>query len=86
MAIQAQAEMVTVRVGLPWWRLLARDRLALCSAVWLAFLVVGVVFGPELLGKAATEALVHSFVAILVLDFFLAMFFNSLYVMIWPRA
>jgi len=54
-SIEAQAEMVTVRVGLPWWRLLARDRLALCSAVWLAFLLVCVMFGPEFLGKAATD-------------------------------
>ncbi|HET9440642.1 MAG TPA: ABC transporter permease [Longimicrobiales bacterium] len=53
--IDAQAEMVTVRGGLPWWRLLARDRLALCSAAWLAFLLVCMVFGPELLGKAATD-------------------------------
>ena len=41
--------------------------------------------GAEGVGKAATEAFVHSFVAILVLDFFLAMFFNSLHTMIWPR-
>ncbi|HET7158091.1 MAG TPA: ABC transporter permease, partial [Burkholderiales bacterium] len=53
--IEAQAEMVTVRTGLPWWRLLARDRLALCSAVWLAFLLVCMLFGPEFLGKAATD-------------------------------
>ena len=54
-SIAAQAEMVTVRVGLPWWRLLARDRLALCSAVWLVFLLVCMAFGPELLGKAAVD-------------------------------
>jgi phospholipid/cholesterol/gamma-HCH transport system permease protein len=35
--------------------------------------------GAEGVGKAATEAFVYSFVAILVLDFFLAMFFNTLY-------
>ena len=34
---------------------LLRDRLALCSAVWLAFLLVCMLFGPELLGKAATD-------------------------------
>ena len=54
-SIEAQAEMVTVRIGLPWWQLLARDRLALCSATWLVFLLVCMLFGPELLGKAATD-------------------------------
>ena len=54
-SIEAQAEMVTVRMGLPWWQLLARDRLALCSAAWLVFLLVCMLFGPELLGKAATD-------------------------------
>jgi len=54
-SIAAQAEMVAVRVGLPWWRLLARDPLALCAAVWLVFLLVCMLFGPELLGKAATD-------------------------------
>jgi len=42
--------------------------------------------GAEGVGKAATEAFVQSFVAILVLDFFLAMFFNALYGRIWPPA
>jgi phospholipid/cholesterol/gamma-HCH transport system permease protein len=42
--------------------------------------------GAEGVGKAATEAFVHSFVAILILDFFLAMFFNSLYARLWPAA
>jgi peptide/nickel transport system permease protein len=51
----AQAEMVTVRIGLPWWQLLARDPLASCSAAWLVFLLVCMLFGPELLGKAATD-------------------------------
>ncbi|HET7159164.1 MAG TPA: hypothetical protein VFI62_09220, partial [Burkholderiales bacterium] len=54
-SIDSQAEMVIARVGLPWWRLLARDRLALCSAVWLVFLLVCMLFGPEFLGKAATD-------------------------------
>ena len=54
-AIQAQAEMVTVRTGLPWWRLLARDPLALCSALWLVLMLVCMLVGPELLGKAATD-------------------------------
>lgn len=40
--------------------------------------------GAEGVGKAATEAFVHSFVAILVLDFFLAMLFNTLYSLFWP--
>ncbi len=54
-ALNLQAEMVAVRIGLPWWRLLARDPLALCAAAWLVFLVVCVLFGPELLGKVATD-------------------------------
>jgi len=41
--------------------------------------------GAEGVGKSATVAFVRSFVAILVLDFFLAMFFNSLHRQIWPR-
>ena len=53
--LESQAEMVAVRVGLPWWRLLARDRLALCSAVWLVFLLVCMAIGPEWLGKAAND-------------------------------
>jgi phospholipid/cholesterol/gamma-HCH transport system permease protein len=40
--------------------------------------------GAEGVGRAATEAFVWSFIAILVLDFFLAMFANSLYSMLWP--
>lgn len=40
--------------------------------------------GAEGVGKAATTAFVRSFVAILILDFFLAMFFNTLYRQIWP--
>jgi phospholipid/cholesterol/gamma-HCH transport system permease protein len=40
--------------------------------------------GAEGVGKAATEAFVQSFVAILVSDFFLAMFFNTLYGRFWP--
>lgn len=54
-ALNSQAEMVAVRIGLPWWRLLARDPLALCAAAWLVFLVMCVLFGPELLGKVATD-------------------------------
>jgi phospholipid/cholesterol/gamma-HCH transport system permease protein len=41
--------------------------------------------GAEGVGRAATESFVSSFVAILIVDFFLAMFFNTLYVQIWPR-
>ena len=54
-SLEAQAEMVNVRIGLPWWQLLARDPLALCAAVWLAFLVICMLIGPELLGNAATD-------------------------------
>jgi phospholipid/cholesterol/gamma-HCH transport system permease protein len=42
--------------------------------------------GAEGVGRAATEAFVSSFVAILALDFFLAMFLNSLYGRLWPSA
>jgi phospholipid/cholesterol/gamma-HCH transport system permease protein len=40
--------------------------------------------GAEGVGRAATEAFVFAFVAILVLDFFLAMFANSLNSLLWP--
>lgn len=40
--------------------------------------------GAEGVGRAATEAFVASFIAILVLDFFLALFLNNLYVLLWP--
>jgi phospholipid/cholesterol/gamma-HCH transport system permease protein len=40
--------------------------------------------GAEGVGRAATEAFVIAFVAILVLDFFLAMSANALYTLIWP--
>jgi phospholipid/cholesterol/gamma-HCH transport system permease protein len=37
-------------------------------------------------GRAATSAFVVSFITILALDFFLAMFLNNLYQTIWPAA
>jgi phospholipid/cholesterol/gamma-HCH transport system permease protein len=40
--------------------------------------------GAEGVGRAATEAFVLSFVAILIIDFFLALFFNTLYSLLWP--
>jgi phospholipid/cholesterol/gamma-HCH transport system permease protein len=40
--------------------------------------------GAEGVGRAATEAFVASFIAILVLDFFLAMFLNNLHDFLWP--
>jgi phospholipid/cholesterol/gamma-HCH transport system permease protein len=40
--------------------------------------------GAEGVGRAATESFVWSFIAIIVLDFFLALFANTLYSMIWP--
>jgi len=40
--------------------------------------------GAEGVGRAATQAFVTSFIGILVLDFFLGMFFNTLYDRIWP--
>lgn len=42
--------------------------------------------GAAGVGRAATEAFVASFVAILALDFVLAMFSNTLYEWIWPRS
>jgi len=42
--------------------------------------------GAEGVGRAATEAFVWSFMAIIVLDFFMALFANTLYSMIWPGA
>ncbi len=40
--------------------------------------------GAEGVGRSATEAFVASFIAILVMDFFLAMFLNNLHDMLWP--
>jgi len=40
--------------------------------------------GAAGVGRAATEAFVYSFVAILILDFFLAMLASSLYELLWP--
>ena len=40
--------------------------------------------GAEGVGRAATRAFVASFIAILVLDFFLALFFNNLHAVLWP--
>lgn len=42
--------------------------------------------GAAGVGRAATEAFVISFVAIIVIDFVLAMLANSIYDMIWPTA
>jgi phospholipid/cholesterol/gamma-HCH transport system permease protein len=42
--------------------------------------------GAEGVGRAATEAFVCSFISILVLDFFLGMFLNSLYERLWPMS
>jgi phospholipid/cholesterol/gamma-HCH transport system permease protein len=42
--------------------------------------------GAEGVGRAATRAFVLSFIAILVLDFFLAMFLNNLYDYLWPTS
>jgi phospholipid/cholesterol/gamma-HCH transport system permease protein len=40
--------------------------------------------GAEGVGRAATESFVFSFVAILVIDFFLTIFLTTLYYTIWP--
>ena len=42
--------------------------------------------GSEGVGRAATQAFVRSFIAILVIDFLLAMFLNMLHERIWPRS
>ena len=41
--------------------------------------------GAEGVGRAATRAFVLSFISVLVLDFFLAMFLNNLYDYLWPQ-
>jgi phospholipid/cholesterol/gamma-HCH transport system permease protein len=41
--------------------------------------------GAEGVGRAATEAFVLSFMAILVLDFFLGLFLNALYFLLWTQ-
>ena len=42
--------------------------------------------GAEGVGRAATEAFVRSFIAILLLDFLLGMVLSPLYYMLWPGA
>jgi len=42
--------------------------------------------GAEGVGRAATNAFVHSFVMILLLDLILAIILDSVYYMIWPEA
>jgi phospholipid/cholesterol/gamma-HCH transport system permease protein len=41
--------------------------------------------GAQGVGRAATRAFVASFIAVLVLDFFLAMLLNNLYSFLWPQ-
>ncbi len=41
--------------------------------------------GAEGVGKAATEAFVYSFIAILFIDFCIGLVWNSVYYAIWPR-
>src|SRR5262249_59619267 len=40
--------------------------------------------GAEGVGRAATRAFVASFIVILILDFFLVFFFNTLRLFVWP--
>lgn len=42
--------------------------------------------GAEGVGRASTDAFVHSFVAILVLNFFLALLINTAHEALWPEA
>ncbi|MCB1738781.1 MAG: ABC transporter permease [Gammaproteobacteria bacterium] len=53
-AVSAAQEALTIRRGLPWWRLLLRDPFALLAALWLLLMAVCVIIGPALLGDAAT--------------------------------
>ena len=48
--VTAEQEAVTIRRGYSWWRLLVRDPVALMAVVWLLFLAVCVLVGPELFG------------------------------------
>jgi phospholipid/cholesterol/gamma-HCH transport system permease protein len=41
--------------------------------------------GAEGVGKAATEAFVYSFIAILFLDFCIGVLWNKVYYSIWPQ-
>jgi phospholipid/cholesterol/gamma-HCH transport system permease protein len=41
--------------------------------------------GAEGVGRAATEAFVYSFIAILLLDFVLGLGWNKVYDALWPR-
>jgi peptide/nickel transport system permease protein len=49
----AEQEALIIRRGLPWWRLLLRDKFALVAALWLLVLTACFLFGPDLFGKAA---------------------------------
>jgi len=42
--------------------------------------------GAQGVGRACTESFVASFVAILVMNFFLAKMLNDIFTMIWPNA
>ena len=42
--------------------------------------------GAEGVGRAATEAFVLSFIAILVLDFFIGILWNRTYDALWPES
>ena len=42
--------------------------------------------GAEGVGSAATTAFVHSFVVIIVLDLFLSIFLDKIYMAIWPAS
>ncbi|MEX2618319.1 MAG: ABC transporter permease [Alphaproteobacteria bacterium] len=50
----AEQEALIIRRGVPWWRLLMRDRFAFVAAIWLLILFACFLIGPELFGKAAT--------------------------------
>jgi len=41
--------------------------------------------GAEGVGRAATDAFVYSFIAILFLDFWIGMFWNAVYYSVWPE-
>jgi phospholipid/cholesterol/gamma-HCH transport system permease protein len=41
--------------------------------------------GAEGVGRAATQAFVHSFVSILILDLLLSIVLNGIYYALWPQ-
>jgi peptide/nickel transport system permease protein len=53
--ITAESEAVIIRRGLPWYRMLWRDKFACVAFCWLIVLLWCLLIGPEMLGDAATK-------------------------------